>query len=1339
MAIKIIIGFFIFLFPLILEAAPYYCGSNGATYSVQAMCDTVCGATCEDMVPNANNAGACDTTNYDAFATNGTKTYGISKSENFWTDFSSLAVPKNSDENTLISGFVSYFNTTAWLGIYDPLKSSNYNSVDPSRFKDKKGIKPTYTNWGLGEPNNAVVNDDIGTVAINGEHWVQMYSNATWNDAGYHKFFGGDYKPKFKAIAEWNGILECVSGHVVDATGTETIDQIVAQYCNGTSPCYVCGDGTNIFGCENNPSGKLCPAQKTRCDATNEQPSCPGGTLDTTRDMCQATPTFSCGIGYTFDASIDKCIKDVTCPDGGALNAVTDRCEKVYTQSCPIGYTSDVPNHLCWKTVTCDVGSVYNVSKDRCEKPIIYDCPTGYAYNGTTCEATPSCAFGTAYNTTRDRCEVSIIHNCPDGYSYNNGTDTCISTAGCTAPSTLNPTTDRCEIVATNVCPNDSTYNSATNKCEATPSCAIPGIYNTTQDLCLAPSTGTTCPDGYTFSATYSTCIASPVCIGGTYNATSNQCETTPNYSCTDSSYTYNSATARCEKAPVCANGTYNATYDKCLLAFTPACDSANGYSYNSTTARCEKAPPVCPANSNYNSLTNRCEGASACVNPAVWNGTQCQSGGSSTIAATITAILTYDNCESPMTSYAGALGYCSSKGMRLPTEAETVAGGGTVPSCYTANTWNSQFYMFYAGKEYYKIWGGITLSFDGEYQNHFVRCVEDASTYTCSNGATPDASHNCTVSTLVYAAGTCVTGLTPDPTTGACVANPTCPVSSGWSASFDGTNDVCYTSYQASCPTIPTLMTYDSASNMCTVSATCSNGALDTTADKCYQANASTCPTGYNPNGSICQMTPTCNSLGIFDAPKDSCTYAVTYNCDYGYVYSSALSQCTASALCVANTGLNTSTDKCEALVNYTCPTDFSITGTTCYQSPSCTSPGGYSPSLNLCDGGVNKACGVAGFSVDAPNNVCQSSADCGVGILDGTVDKCKRNPSLNCGTYSLDLTNNICYTTSMCGGNTYNPLQSRCEVTVSPDCGTYTYDTPASKCAQAINCPVDVSFSENSSVAYSGSLDKCMSNVRHDCATQYTYNGLPIMQCEAIPICISGVYNPVNDQCYLGDLSCPLGDFQCITSSDNKNYCSPFACSDAASALQIEDPNTVGANDKQAGGATDSSGNCLGNLYIFNGNDKRCRPAGLQTGGSNCCQKTSTWLGLGNCSQDEKHLSTLRQFGDLDGQCTAVGEYCSSKVLGQCVQKKKTYCCFGSPLARVIQEGGRPQLGLSWGTPESPDCRGFTPAEFQKIDFSKVDFSDWIKNDVVPNVQNNAVGNIQNVISNINTNLTP
>ncbi|MEO1280114.1 MAG: conjugal transfer protein TraN [Pseudomonadota bacterium] len=100
---------------------------------------------------------------------------------------------------------------------------------------------------------------------------------------------------------------------------------------------------------------------------------------------------------------------------------------------------------------------------------------------------------------------------------------------------------------------------------------------------------------------------------------------------------------------------------------------------------------------------------------------------------------------------------------------------------------------------------------------------------------------------------------------------------------------------------------------------------------------------------------------------------------------------------------------------------------------------------------------------------------------------------------------------------------------------------------------------------------------------------------------------------------------------------------------------------------------------------------------------------LNLG-CDAQDMETGTLRG----SGMCHEVGEYCSVRIFG-CVQKKKAHCCFNSMLGRIIQEQGRPQLAAFtalpdiWGTPEDPICRGFTPEEFQALDFSAMDLSEY------------------------------
>ncbi|HAJ7193947.1 TPA: type-F conjugative transfer system mating-pair stabilization protein TraN [Escherichia coli] len=128
--------------------------------------------------------------------------------------------------------------------------------------------------------------------------------------------------------------------------------------------------------------------------------------------------------------------------------------------------------------------------------------------------------------------------------------------------------------------------------------------------------------------------------------------------------------------------------------------------------------------------------------------------------------------------------------------------------------------------------------------------------------------------------------------------------------------------------------------------------------------------------------------------------------------------------------------------------------------------------------------------------------------------------------------------------------------------------------------------------------------------------------------------------------------------------------------------------------------------NVRAFTGEAKSCKK--FAAGFNNCC-KDSGWgqdLGLSSCSSDEKALGKAKE----KKLTVYVGEYCSKKVLGVCLEKKRGYCVFDSKLARIVQEQGRrDQLGVGFGSGKSPDCRGITVDELQKLDFGVMNFSDF------------------------------
>lgn len=226
-----------------------------------------------------------------------------------------------------------------------------------------------------------------------------------------------------------------------------------------------------------------------------------------------------------------------------------------------------------------------------------------------------------------------------------------------------------------------------------------------------------------------------------------------------------------------------------------------------------------------------------------------------------------------------------------------------------------------------------------------------------------------------------------------------------------------------------------------------------------------------------------------------------------------------------------------------------------------------------------------------------------------------------------------------------------------------------------------------------------------------------------------------PVNN-CKREKFTCQANSNRPCSYVDNSWQCSPFPCiggNDVTPLGTIE-----GTNDKKNDGWKES-GDCAGQIYIFNGSDKRCRNWDMFFGltGGGCCDKDKVFSGLVSCKDNEKALAKLNKAE----QCHQIGEYCSKKAkLGfveVCVQKSNSNCCFGSKLARAIHEQGRPQINMTWGTAESPQCRGFKPEEFQKLDFSKIDLSGTFD---IPNLDqtklnttiNNTITNFKNMLGN-------
>lgn len=167
---------------------------------------------------------------------------------------------------------------------------------------------------------------------------------------------------------------------------------------------------------------------------------------------------------------------------------------------------------------------------------------------------------------------------------------------------------------------------------------------------------------------------------------------------------------------------------------------------------------------------------------------------------------------------------------------------------------------------------------------------------------------------------------------------------------------------------------------------------------------------------------------------------------------------------------------------------------------------------------------------------------------------------------------------------------------------------------------------------------------------------------------------------------------------------FCSDGSCAQAEAGKSQAFEKAVSSLAAVAAAGKDVAAAGEMNVRAFTGKAMFCKK--FAAGFSNCCVD-SGWgqdMGLASCSSDEQALGEAKS----RRLTVEVGEFCSKKVLGVCVEKKRGYCVFDSKLAQILQQQGRQwQLGVGFGSAESPDCRGITVEELQGIQFDNIDFS--------------------------------
>jgi len=936
-------------------------------------------------------------------------------------------------------------------------------------------------------------------------------------------------------------------------------------------------------------------------------------------------------------------------------------------------------------------------------------CPVG-AVSCQNVGTDPVCPAGSTLNTERDMCQAVPVSKCGAGYTYDTTLDLCVAPVPCTDGGTFNAATNRCEKLVSNECPATYTYDSG-------------------RDVCWKPVG----------------------CPGGSFVAERDRCETPVGVGCSDPSYTYNAAQDRCEKAPVCSQGTYNGTYNRCLLNYTIGCPS--GYSYNSSRNRCERTP-VC-SSGTYNSATDKCEWTTtgsyaatasySCPSGGTLSGTSCITTSTYAATATTTGGVTYSvavhkigqpigmscSCSGYAGYYliggsscsCGLIGYMASSsftgsvalhklGSLIGISCQTSyklgldpsgsgACSGGIAGYMASSSFSEAIPLHRVGERMgsscmYATAVGPAPSGSGACSGGIAGYIAPAAgtyggttTYTCNLGdtlsgttCTHTGSYSATATYSCPSGGT-LSGSTCNTST-LNQAFPNCP-----SGTMDYGVDVCYANYTIQCPS---GMTYDAGIGLCYQTPACSNGALDISRDVCYQARATSCasPWVFDSGINLCYSPPVCSS-GSYNSTLDQCLATITRACG-SYTWSAPDNKCIQGVTCPSDptfsqnstVAFSEALDACASQAEHNCPAETSYNGMPvkkCEAVPVCPT-GTYDPATdkcregNICPLGTQYTCmDYQGTSQCTPNQCVDPSNV--PGAVETNFDETMlqddaRNPDGTCGGQIL----------------VFSGKSSRCR-------------PPGLKVGMVNNCcESDSVMTEDTGNAIVSGVQAIKLAYQLGQVAYYSY--MVATGAMAAPPAVSAA----------GTLAVVSATATTTSTTLTGAVASGVAAGSAASA----------------GGAT-VAGSMVSSLTQYVG--ALLNPATIVI--AIVIMVVMKILFGSGCDQGD--IQTAMQAKSK--QCHYLGEYCQTEWPMGCIQKAKGYCCFNSIMARVIHEQGRPQLSAfgangGWGTPEKPECRGFTPEEFEALDFAKIDLSEYYTE-----IQDGLNTKIDNATDKINTSI--
>jgi len=644
--------------------------------------------------------------------------------------------------------------------------------------------------------------------------------------------------------------------------------------------------------------------------------------------------------------------------------------------------------------------------------------------------------------------------------------------------------------------------------------------------------------------------------------------------------------------------------------------------------------------------------------------------------------------------------------------------------------------------------------------------CIANA---TCPSGGNLDGENDvCYISQTYY----CDSGYTYDSAIGACVASASCTSGGVLNTSLD----VCQLTATPGCPS---GYIWDSSPGVCELTPQCGSGSsYNASRDRCEIDPTQSCISGtsYNPSTGYCEVSATCLNSGSLNVSTNKCEVVVGHSCPIGHTYNSSTGKCEATPTCPTGGSYDTSSDLCSVANTWVCPSGMTLSGTTCYMDSNCPTGGSLNVSTDKCEVEPVISC-PSGYTFDSSLGICRSSPVCDAGSYDATIDKCKVSVSTLCPAgYNFNPATNKCEMNPPClSGSQYSVTADKCVRDATHDCVVGTAYSPTSRKCEAIPICTHGVYDPEHHGCYVG--DNVCPLGNYSCINNGNgQNQCSPNQCIDISVPTNEIITKVDDTMLqddgpkdaqgncLGEIYIFTGrGVRCRGSGVDTSFVN--CCNQGNTVVK----DSIGsAKDLYIGMATVKNVYHLGEV-VYYGSQFLANPvtytmptqvaqevgtaltvvqntgsieAGLQSYATTTFLNPTTlaisvamylveeMLFSGGCDQEDLETSIMSS----SGRCHYVGSYCETEwPLVGCVQRAKGYCCFNSKLARIIHEQGRPQLenfkNNLWGTPEGPYCRGFTVAEFQMLDFSKIDLSEYF-GEIQTKAQSEIVGTAQKKI---------